>query len=85
MSVAWFVSAKEQVFGPYSHEHMRDYVAQKRIGQRSLVRLGEAGEFMPAGMHAALARCFEVEDVLPRHRVRWHRHDLKRNMQYGIR
>ena len=63
MSVAWFVSAKEQVFGPYSHELMRDYVAQKRIGQRSLVRLGETGEFMAAETHAALARLFEVEDV----------------------
>ena len=63
MNVAWFVSANDQVFGPYPHELMRDYVSQKRIGQRSLVRLGETGEFMPAGMHAALARCFEVEDV----------------------
>jgi hypothetical protein len=62
MNVAWFVSAKEQVFGPYSHELMRDFVAQKRVGQRSLVRLGETGEFMPAGMHAALTRMFEVAD-----------------------
>lgn len=62
MSVSWYVSAKDQVFGPYSHEQMRDYVVQRRVAPQSQVRIGAAGSFIPAAQHAALAKLFEVED-----------------------
>jgi hypothetical protein len=63
MSDAWFVSANNQMFGPYAHEHMRGFVEQKRLGAQSLVRLGETGEFVTAAQHAALSRLFETEDL----------------------
>ena len=63
MSVVWFVSANNQLFGPYSHALMRDYVVQRRVGPKSLVRMGEAGPFIEAQQQAALAKLFEVEDT----------------------
>jgi hypothetical protein len=60
---AWFVSANSRVFGPYSREQMRDYISQKRVTATSLVRFGDVGDFVPASMHAALARQFEPQNL----------------------
>lgn len=59
MTAAWFVSANSKLFGPYSHEQMKDFALQKRVGPQSLVRLGDDGSFIPAQSHAALSRLFE--------------------------
>lgn len=64
MSAAWFVSANNKLFGPYSHEQMKDFAQQKRVGPQSLVRLGHDGSFVPASAHAALARLFEAAPVV---------------------
>jgi hypothetical protein len=58
MEVAWFVSANDKLFGPYSHEQMKSFALQKRLMPQSLVRMGSEGGFVPAESHAALARLF---------------------------
>jgi hypothetical protein len=60
MTAAWFVSANNKLFGPYSHEQMKDFALQKRVGPQSLVRLGHEGNFITASAHAALAKLFEA-------------------------
>lgn len=63
MTAAWFVSANNKMFGPYSHEQMKDFASQKRVGPQSLVRLGNEGSFVTAQNHAALAKLFEQAPV----------------------
>ncbi|MEQ1756578.1 MAG: DUF4339 domain-containing protein [Micropepsaceae bacterium] len=62
MSVAWYVSANNQMFGPYSFEQMRDYVQEQRLGPKSMVRMGEAGAFQAAERHIALSKFFERKE-----------------------
>lgn len=62
MSVAWYVSANNQMFGPYSFEQMRDYVLEHRIGPKSLVRMGDGGAFQAAERHIALSKFFERKE-----------------------
>ena len=59
MEVAWYVSAQNQTFGPYSHEQMKSFAQDRRLSPQSLVRMGEQGSFVAAQSHAALVRCFE--------------------------
>lgn len=59
MEVAWYVSAQNQTFGPYSHEQMKTFALERRLSPQSLVRMGDQGAFVAAQSHAALARCFE--------------------------
>jgi len=63
MTAAWFVSANNKMFGPYSHEQMKDFALQKRVGPQSLVRLGNDGSFVTAEKHAALAKLFEAAPI----------------------
>ena len=63
MTAAWFVSANNKMFGPYSHEQMKDFAHQKRVGPQSLVRLGDEGSFITAAKHAALAKLFEEAPI----------------------
>lgn len=63
MNAAWFVSANNKMFGPYSQEQMKEFALQKRVGPTSMVRLGSDGDFMVAEQHAALARLFEEENI----------------------
>jgi hypothetical protein len=58
MDVAWYVSANDKLFGPYSHEQMKSFALQKRLMPQSLVRMGSEGGFVAAETHAALARLF---------------------------
>ena len=58
MEVAWYVSAKDKLFGPYSHEQMKSFALQKRLLPQSLVRTGSEGGFVAAESHAALSRLF---------------------------
>lgn len=62
MSVGWYVSANNQMFGPYSFEQMKDYVHEQRIGPKSMVRMGEAGAFQAAERHIALAKFFQQKE-----------------------
>lgn len=59
MDVAWYVNAKNQTFGPYSHEQMKAFAQERRLAPQSLVRMGEDGSFVTAESHAALVRYFE--------------------------
>ena len=59
MDVAWYVSAQNRTFGPYSHEQMKAFAQDRRLAPQSLVRRGEDGAFVPADSHAALVRFFE--------------------------
>lgn len=52
---AWYISAGNQVFGPYSHAQMAQFARENRLAARSLVRAGATGDFQPAVSHAALA------------------------------
>ena len=56
---AWYLTANNKLFGPYSHEQMKDFAIQRRVGPQSLVRHGDEGSFMLAQQHAALAKLFE--------------------------
>jgi hypothetical protein len=58
MDAAWYVSANDKLFGPFSHEQMKSFALQKRLMPQSLVRMGSEGGFVPAERHAALARLF---------------------------
>jgi hypothetical protein len=58
MEVAWYVSANDKLFGPYSHEQMKSFALQKRLLPQSLVRMGSEGGFVAAESHAALSRLF---------------------------
>lgn len=59
MDVAWYVSAQNRTFGPYSHEQMKDFAQDRRLAPDSLVRRGDDGAFVPAESHAALVRFFQ--------------------------
>lgn len=52
---AWYISAGNQVFGPYSHAQMAQFARENRLAARSLVRAGQTGNFQPAANHASLA------------------------------
>ena len=63
MDVAWYVSANDKLFGPYSHEQMKSFALERRLSPQSLVRLGAEGSFVPAENHAALSRLFKPADT----------------------
>jgi hypothetical protein len=65
MTDGWFVSANNQVYGPYSLDQMRGYVAEGRVGANALVRAGTSGAFVEAAKHAALERLFAVGAKAP--------------------
>lgn len=63
MEVAWYVSAQNQTFGPYSHEQMKTFALERRLSPQSLVRMGDEGAFVAAQSHAALVRCFDANGL----------------------
>jgi hypothetical protein len=63
MDIAWYVSAQNQTFGPYSHEQMKAFAQDRRLAPQSLVRIGEDGAYVAASSHAALARCFDANGL----------------------
>lgn len=63
MEVAWYVSANDKLFGPYSHEQMKSFALERRLSPQSLVRLGTEGGFVAAENHAALSRLFKPSET----------------------
>lgn len=60
----WFVNSGGKVFGPYSMEQMGDFAQQDRLRSTSVVRYGEAGEWMQAAVQPQLGKLFD-RDVAP--------------------
>ena len=60
----WFVNSSGKIFGPYSMEQMTEFAQQDRVRSTTVVRHGEAGEWMQAAVEPQLGRLFD-RDVAP--------------------
>jgi hypothetical protein len=60
----WFVNFGGKVFGPYSLAQMSDFVQEERVRSTSVVRCGEAGQWMQAAVEPQVGRLF-VDDAVP--------------------
>ena len=59
----WFVNIGGRVFGPYSKAQMSDFVQEERVRSTSVVKRGEAGEWMQAAVEPQLGQLF-IEDAV---------------------
>ncbi len=57
----WFVNFGGKVFGPYPIEKMTEFVQEERIRATSVIKRGEAGQWMQAAVEPQLGRLFIVD------------------------
>ncbi|MBI1213669.1 MAG: hypothetical protein GC190_19595 [Alphaproteobacteria bacterium] len=60
----WFVNSGGKIFGPYSMDQMAEFAEQDRLRSTTVVRCGEAGEWMQAAVEPRLGRLFD-RDMAP--------------------
>jgi hypothetical protein len=61
---SWFVNSGGKVFGPYTTAQMSAFVQEERLRSTSVVKCGEAGEWMQAAVEPQLGKLF-VHETLP--------------------
>lgn len=60
MTDTWTISVGGRIYGPYTFEQMRDFHAENRLADHSLVARAGEEQFRPAGEDALLAPLFQL-------------------------
>ena len=59
----WFVNFGGKVFGPYPIEKMTEFVQEERVRATSVVKSGDAGQWMQAAVEPQLGKLFIVDSA----------------------
>jgi hypothetical protein len=59
----WFVNSGGKVFGPYTTSQMTDFVQDERLRSTSVIKFGDAGEWMQAAVEPQLGRLFHHDGI----------------------